>query len=545
MICGDLKILFAKGVIWLENIWGEYVNLFGQIKKISTMSKSSKDSEDYKAFIYAENARARANLKRMVPAMLLIFIFSTYALVLRLNQSSIKSNLGILYICLFVFILVLSIVYLAFIANIMNKSIVNIKKSKWVYMSFWTIFEFSICFVAVLQYSLYGHLESWFVFLTLALVAPVFDKNETAFILIISEIFVILTAVIIDVCTIRISLIAVLFLLLSGLMFQTTYIGRMKVLLAQIKIEQRGYVVEKRMQGILEDLFDEVYEVNLNKNEFILVRSKGTFQSSHMRDSYEKSMEHITETLLHPDDVEQYTQKFSIDNIKNEFREGKKQIYQEARRLKSNGEYAWTSTLMIREYTENKDEFRLMQLLQDIDNRKTSEVKLKTAAQMDPLTKLYNKTTTKALIEDYIAGEGADGSHAFIIIDMDEFKSINDTHGHFAGDDVLLELSNELKSYFRESDILGRIGGDEFVAFIKNVQSVALVCDKVQKLSASYKKYGIDHNYSHKLSTSMGISMFNKDGTTYDELYQNADKALYEAKRNGKDQYKFCIRNYQ
>ena len=142
---------------------------------------------------------------------------------------------------------------------------------------------------------------------------------------------------------------------------------------------------------------------------------------------------------------------------------------------------------MIREYTENKEEFKLMQLLQDIDDRKTSEVRLKNAAQTDPLTKLYNKTTTQKMIDKYLEGEGAGGSHAFIIIDLDEFKSINDTHGHFAGDDVLIQLSKELRSYFRESDILGRIGGDEFVAFIKNVQSVALVCDKVQRLSASFK----------------------------------------------------------
>jgi len=407
------------------------------------------------------------------------------------------------------------------------------------------IFEFYVCILAILQYTMHGDVESWFIFLSLAAIAPVFDRRETIIILLISEVFVIATASVIGIGIIKFSLVAVPFLLMVALVFQITYISRMKVLFTQSKIEQRGYVVEKRMQGILEDLFDEVYEINLNKNEFTLVRSKGTFQSSHMKDSYEKSVEHITNTLLHPDDAEQYDLKFSIDNIKNEFREGKKQIYHEARRLKSDGEYAWASTLMIREYTENKDEFRLMQLLQDIDNRKTSEVKLKTAAQTDPLTKLYNKMTTKSLIEEYIAGEGADGSHAFIIIDMDEFKSINDTHGHFAGDDVLLELSVELKSYFRESDILGRIGGDEFVAFIKNVQSVALVCDKVQRLSASFKKYGIDHNYSHKLSTSMGISMFNKDGKTYDDLYKNADKALYEAKRNGKDQYKFCIRNYE
>ena len=128
-----------------------------------------------------------------------------------------------------------------------------------------------------------------------------------------------------------------------------------------------------------------------------------------------------------------------------------------------------------------------------------------------------------------------------IIIDIDNFKTINDTRGHAVGDQILLAFAAELNKNFRETDILGRAGGDEFVVLIKNVQSIAMICDKLQHLSSSFKKYGIDHGFPGRLSTSIGVAMFNKDGRTYEELFKKADAALYEAKRNGKDQYKFSI----
>ncbi|MFY9198439.1 MAG: GGDEF domain-containing protein [Acutalibacteraceae bacterium] len=524
-------------------MWGEFRGLTSQIAKIAKISKSPKDSEDYKAFLYAQEARVKANLKRLVPIILLSIVFSTYIFVLRFHQYSIGSQHSNMFIGLFAVELATLVLYTVFIAKLMNKPKVDIKKGKLTYLSFWIIFEIWVCFIAILQYKTYGHLQPWFVFFVLSIVVPVFNITETVSMLVLAGILVQCVISVMEIDNFKYFVAGVPFFIMIALVFQSIYFSRMKILIAQSRIEQRGYIAEKRMQGIFDDLFEEVYQINLNKNEFTLIRSKGSFKSSHMKDSYEKSIDNIAKTILHPDDAENFAKKFSIDNVKNEFREGKGQIYHESRRLKVNGEYAWTSILMIREYTENKEEFKLMQLLQDIDDRKTSEVRLKNAAQTDPLTKLYNKTTTQKMIDKYLEGEGAGGSHAFIIIDLDEFKSINDTHGHFAGDDVLIQLSKELRSYFRESDILGRIGGDEFVAFIKNVQSVALVCDKVQRLSASFKKYGLDNNYNYKLSVSMGIAMHNKDGKTYDELYKNADKALYEAKRNGKDQYKFCIKN--
>lgn len=508
------------------------------------MGKSPSNSAEYKAFMYAEEARTRANLKRLVPAIVLVLLISTYLFIYQMTLQRSYNMVFWVEVSLFSIILALALIYSFLVVKLMNKSQVNICAGKWTYMSFWVIAAVFVFVISLLIYLKNGHFKTWYAFFALAAVAPIFDKFETFFIVILSEILAMTLAITMGVPVIIFLISSIPIAAIITIVFQTAYISRMRVLLTQSKIEQRGYMVQRRMESIFDDLFDEVYEIDLNKNYFTLVHSKGTFRASYMKDSYQKSVDYISNTLIHPDDQEQYANRFSIDNIKSEFREGKKQIYHEARRLTSTGDYKWVSTLMIREYTENNEEFRLMQLIQDIDNRKTSEVKLKTEAQTDPLTQLYNKMTTKTLIEEYICGEGAEGLHAFIIIDMDEFKAINDTHGHFVGDNVLEELSKELKGYFRESDILGRIGGDEFVAFIKNIQSVALVCDKVQRLSASLKKYGIEHGYAHKLSTSMGIAVFNKDGKTYDELYKNADKALYEAKRNGKDQYKFSIRSY-
>ncbi|MEG1180305.1 MAG: hypothetical protein RSD42_07860, partial [Oscillospiraceae bacterium] len=83
------------------------------------------------------------------------------------------------------------------------------------------------------------------------------------------------------------------------IVFQTAYISRMRVLLTQSKIEQRGYMVQRRMESIFDDLFDEVYEIDLNKNYFTLVHSKGTFRASYMKDSYQKSVDYISNTLIH------------------------------------------------------------------------------------------------------------------------------------------------------------------------------------------------------------------------------------------------------
>lgn len=154
-------------------------------------------------------------------------------------------------------------------------------------------------------------------------------------------------------------------------------------------------------------------------------------------------------------------------------------------------------------------------------------------AQTDALTGLCNKETTK-LRTDELLSEDSEGTHAFLIIDMDGFKQINDVHGHATGDIVLQIFGHLLKNTFREGDILGRIGGDEFVVVMKNVQTKDIATKKAGELLAKTQGYKIEELQGKNISISIGISMAPQDGDCYMDLYKRADQALYQAKRTGK-----------
>lgn len=525
----------------MNNICFEARSALRQMKKLDSLRKAKQLSNDYKSYQYMQQRKAKSNLKRLLAANLVLFFLFTIALICYLTIIDISSHtlhsFGIGYGCISLF----CIAYVFFVARLLKSQNINIKFAKITYLSFWILFQVILLFTVLNNYS--GEYSFYFIILlwVLETTIPVFDKIEMGIML---STWII--GSVIAIIILNLSLYSYFFVLatiiISCSLYLTNYYEKMKVLYTQSVIEQKGYLAQRRIDGLFNDLYEEVYEINLNTNEFVLIHSKNSIKPSKMHDNYSSSLSFIESKLLHPEDVEEYEKVFCEENMKKKFKDGCTQIYHECRRLKNDGNYAWVSTLMLREYTTNKNEIRLMQLVQDIDNRKMSENKLKIEAQRDPLTMLYNKSTTQKLIENYISNEGSKGVHAFIIIDMDEFKNINDTNGHFAGDDVLVALSQKLRKYFRETDVLGRIGGDEFVAFIKNIQSIALVCDKVQKLSSALKSYGIEKGYTHRLSISMGIAIYNKDGFTYEELYKSADKALYEAKRNGRDQYKFGSR---
>jgi diguanylate cyclase (GGDEF)-like protein len=125
------------------------------------------------------------------------------------------------------------------------------------------------------------------------------------------------------------------------------------------------------------------------------------------------------------------------------------------------------------------------------------------------------------------------------MLDIDNFKSLNDTLGHQAGDKFLIDFAIELKNRFRETDIVGRIGGDEFFALMKNIfdrgqieRRAMDILDIIEETAQQFPEV--------KLGGSIGISLYPKDGTNLDVLYTKADEALYESKRNGKNQYKFA-----
>lgn len=197
--------------------------------------------------------------------------------------------------------------------------------------------------------------------------------------------------------------------------------------------------------------------------------------------------------------------------------------------------YAWTRIQGKTICNEQGDAGKVIGRLSNIDEQKREIEGLIEKAQFDTLTGLYNRGTTELLIEKAIL-QGSNRQHAFIIADLDQFKNINDTLGHMIGDNVLADVSSQMRSIMRDSDIVGRMGGDEFIIFLKNIGSMQAIRRKAKEICNIFRKTYVGHN-KQAISGSVGIALFPRDGKTFDELFAKADIALYGAKRRGKDRY--------
>lgn len=164
---------------------------------------------------------------------------------------------------------------------------------------------------------------------------------------------------------------------------------------------------------------------------------------------------------------------------------------------------------------------------------------LRRAARTDSLTKLYNKEATQNEIEDFLLGEGSNGTHALMIVDVDNFKYINDHLGHLFGDAVLTEVSIQLLDLTRPGDIVGRIGGDEFMVLLKNCESRKAVELIAERICGAMKRIFAAERVDFDLSGSIGISMYPLQAVAYLDMFRKADAALYRAKKGGKNRFSF------
>lgn len=163
-------------------------------------------------------------------------------------------------------------------------------------------------------------------------------------------------------------------------------------------------------------------------------------------------------------------------------------------------------------------------------------------AENDLLTGLYNKITSELVISDYLLNEGKEGRHALLIIDLDDFKNINDDLGHLFGDIALTETANEINHCLRTTDIKGRIGGDEFIVLLKNIKSNEDVELNAARLSSRLKEIKVTNaGIEWRLSGSIGIAIYPDHAIHFKDLFLKADKAMYSSKELDKGSY--CIYN--
>lgn len=158
-------------------------------------------------------------------------------------------------------------------------------------------------------------------------------------------------------------------------------------------------------------------------------------------------------------------------------------------------------------------------------------------AHTDALTGLLNKIYTEHMISEWLHEKDFEDLQALMMIDMDYFKQINDTFGHVTGDQVLKIFAGFLKEQFRTTDIIGRVGGDEFMILMKNVRLDYSIQLHLKKLYANLENVNIPELNGQKLSCSIGCAVAPTDAESFSQLYHLADQALYTAKQNGRDQF--------
>lgn len=233
----------------------------------------------------------------------------------------------------------------------------------------------------------------------------------------------------------------------------------------------------------------------------------------------------LNSSILHADDTENLKLLFEKIQCGQPDAEGEYRIKDE------NGSYLWYR-IHISAVTGIAGRSAAVGQMTDITCQKNEMQTLMQKAQHDELTGLLNKSATQHFVESSLTGGS---SCALYIIDVDHFKCINDSLGHLFGDTVLFEVGSCLKKLFRSSDIVGRIGGDEFLVLLKDAAEPALIQDKAEVLNRALNRTLCSENGEYSISGSIGVSVYPKDGTTYNELFGKADAALYRAKRDGRN----------
>ena len=174
------------------------------------------------------------------------------------------------------------------------------------------------------------------------------------------------------------------------------------------------------------------------------------------------------------------------------------------------------------------DMFRNSNLL-NIQDRQYLKVK----AEKDQLTGLFNPGSSRKMIRQYL--ENSDESCALFVIDLDNFKHINDTYGHPRGDTLLVKFAEAMQKSFRTEDIIGRIGGDEFTALMKNVDSTEILTKKITSFRKNVQNCCAGTGME-PITCSIGVAVRNGPGD-FERLYAQADQALYQTKERGKNSF--------
>ena len=302
------------------------------------------------------------------------------------------------------------------------------------------------------------------------------------------------------------------------------------------KVQQELYSNLERYRTILEQMDSIIFEWNPETDRAYFSNQWENFFG------YEPLRTNVMENLatashFHPEDLPKIIQMFQDMKYGN-------LNYKclEVRIANAFGRYHWIRMRKTAVRDENGKLIKMVGLLISIDDEKQAAKALQEQAERDSLTKLLNKHTGRKQIESYLSRFPQGAKCALLVIDLDNFKHVNDRFGHMFGDAVLTHAAREIKRLFRSQDIITRIGGDEFMVLMQGISDRTLIENRCNQLISVFRSLFQAQLQNSPLGCSIGIALSPEHGTSYTELFKRADQALYRAKHNGKNTYAFYDR---
>ncbi len=295
------------------------------------------------------------------------------------------------------------------------------------------------------------------------------------------------------------------------------------------KMEEELRINEERFRIAFAQIDSTIFDYDIKTRVMIHADKSGEkYGIAHRTENVPHSL--VETGVIHPDTVEAFLEMY------RRIRQGSPTASCEVKTHLVDGRFLWQRISMTNIFDDQGTPVRAVGMLEDIDAQKQREEKLRSSSERDPLTGLYNKGAAERYIGKLMKEMQGKSTGAFYVIDIDDFKQINDCNGHLYGDKFLVEIGTRITQMFRADDIVGRIGGDEFVLFVGNIRNRQRALERAEALCRAVRKEFVCNGVASQPFCSIGGAFFPTDGTAFEELFQKADAALYEAKRSGKKQ---------
>ncbi len=301
-------------------------------------------------------------------------------------------------------------------------------------------------------------------------------------------------------------------------------------------VESNAFELRRFYREAIENLYDVFVEYdNINNSfEYNADEFNELFETDSHFVNTDQMFWFMCSECVHPDDMEKMDIFRNID-IEKRLKTNDCKIQFEVRIKNKKKGYKWVEMVIIlfpnSVYKLNK----MFYLIKDIDEKKKLELENKINARKDSLTGILNRRYAEAMIK--VAIRENKKYSALAIVDVDNFKKINDTFGHMSGDDVLKRIVNVLNDSIDNNDILGRLGGDEFVVFVRNRDSIEAIHKVMNNILDNTRITHKEYNTEMDIHVSIGVVAFKDKNIEFDELYRIGDEALYEVKNADKNAF--------